>query len=259
MNSVVRSAGVLSAVVLWSALGIGNADAATCEDLAKLQLPNISMTLAENVSAGSFKPPAGTRGGPGMATAFAALPAFCRVAGTIKPTPDSDIRFEVWMPAANWNGKFVGVGNGVWAGAISYPEMIAPLSKGYATAATDDGHQGNPLDASFAAGDPKAHRLCVSRPSRDDRGSEGDDRSLLREERDPFAVRELLDRRASGTHGGAPVSSRLRRDLVDGACESHGSTYGQLVVDRLRGTERQGERHPARKVRARAQGGGSGV
>ena len=155
MNSVVRSAGVLSAVVLWSALGIGNADAATCEDLAKLQLPNTSITLAESVSAGSFKPPAGTRGGPGMATAFAALPAFCRVAGTIKPTPDSDIRFEVWMPAANWNGKFVGVGNGVWAGAISYPEMIAPLSKGYATAATDDGHQGNPLDASFAAGHPE--------------------------------------------------------------------------------------------------------
>jgi len=78
------------------------------------------------------------------------------VAGTIKPTPDSDIRFEVWMPtAANWNGKFIGVGNGAWAGLISYPEMVESLSRGYATAATDDGHQGDPLDAGFATGHPE--------------------------------------------------------------------------------------------------------
>src|SRR5690606_10049620 len=83
------------------------------------------------------------------------LPSFCRVGGTIRPTPDSDIRFEVWMPVANWNGKFVGVGNGVWAGSISYFEMIAPLVSGYASAANDAGHQGNPLDASFAAGHPE--------------------------------------------------------------------------------------------------------
>jgi len=72
--------------------------------------------------------------------------------GTIRPTPDSDIRFEVWMPASNGNGKFVGVGNGVWAGSIAYSSMRDPLSMGYATAATDDGHQSNPLDAGFAAG-----------------------------------------------------------------------------------------------------------
>ena len=59
------------------------------------------------------------------------------------------------MPASGWNGKFVGVGNGVWAGSITYSAMIEPLSMGYATAATDDGHQGNPLDASFAAGHPE--------------------------------------------------------------------------------------------------------
>ncbi len=94
---------------------------------------------------------------------YAGLPAFCRVAGTIKPTPDSDIRFEVWMPSSGWNGKYVSAGNGVWAGSISYFEMIQPLMRGYATAATDVGHQGNPLDASFAAGHPEklvdfAHR-----------------------------------------------------------------------------------------------------
>ena len=28
---------------------------------------------------------------------------------------------EVWLPAENWNGKFQAVGNGGWAGIISYP------------------------------------------------------------------------------------------------------------------------------------------
>ncbi|WP_426703046.1 tannase/feruloyl esterase family alpha/beta hydrolase [Rhodanobacter sp. Col0626] len=59
------------------------------------------------------------------------------------------------MPASGWNGKFVGVGNGAWAGSITYAAMIDPLSKGYATAATDDGHQGSQLDAGFAAGHPE--------------------------------------------------------------------------------------------------------
>jgi hypothetical protein len=59
------------------------------------------------------------------------------------------------MPTSGWNGKFVGVGNGVWAGSITYFSMGEPLSMGYATAATDDGHQGNPLDASFLSGHPE--------------------------------------------------------------------------------------------------------
>jgi len=155
MKSIARNASVLGVVFLWSALGINAADAATCEELAKLRLPNTVITLAKSVSAGSFKPPASAAADLREAD-YAVLPSFCRVAGTIKPTPDSDIRFEVWMPAAaNWNGKFIGAGNGAWAGLISYPDMVEPLSRGYATAATDDGHQGDPLDAGFAAGHPE--------------------------------------------------------------------------------------------------------
>ncbi len=86
---------------------------------------------------------------------FAALPAFCRVAGTSRPSPDSDIRFEVWLPRTGWNGKFVGGGNGVWAGSIAYGDMMTPLLAGYATAASDVGHQGNPLDGSFLVGHPE--------------------------------------------------------------------------------------------------------
>jgi len=140
-----------------AALQLASAHASECEQLAGLKLANVEITLAQNVAAGAFKPPAGAGSGgpPASANAYANLPPFCRVAGTIRPTTDSDIRFEVWLPAANWNGKFVGVGNGVWAGSITHFAMVAPLSMGYATAATDDGHQGNPLDASFAAGHPE--------------------------------------------------------------------------------------------------------
>lgn len=131
--------------------------AADCAQLTGLKLPHTEITLAETIAAGAFKQPpgAGAGGPPAPPDAYAHLPAFCRVAGTSKPTPDSDIRFEVWLPVANWNGKFVGVGNGVWAGSITHVAMVQPLSMGYATAATDDGHQGSPLDASFAAGHPE--------------------------------------------------------------------------------------------------------
>ena len=95
----------------------------------------------------------GAAGGPPMD--FSALPAFCRVAGTLRPTADSDIRFEVWMPLTGWNGKFVGGGNGVWAGSIAYGDMVGPLARGYAVAASDVGHQGSPLDGNFLVGHPE--------------------------------------------------------------------------------------------------------
>jgi hypothetical protein len=147
--------------VTLGALRLSSADAAECRQLKTLSLPHTEITRAEVVSTGAFAPPGGAAdSSPGT---YSRLPAFCRVAGTIRPTADSDIRFEVWMPTSGWNGKFVGVGNGAWAGSITYTAMIDPLSKGYATAASDDGHQGNALDASFAAGHPEklvdfAHR-----------------------------------------------------------------------------------------------------
>ena len=77
--------------------------AAECAQLSSLELPHTEITLAESVASGAFKPPAGIgAGAPGTPPApYAHLPPFCRVAGTIRPTPDSDIRFEVWMPASS--------------------------------------------------------------------------------------------------------------------------------------------------------------
>jgi len=128
------------------------ASAATCESLRSLSLPNVTVTQAIVVGAGQFSPQ-----GPGGAVPpdAAKLPAFCRVAATLTPTRDSDIKIEVWMPGQGWNGKFLGVGNGGWAGNISYPAMAEALGRGYAVASTDTGHSGNGGDASFALGHPE--------------------------------------------------------------------------------------------------------
>jgi feruloyl esterase len=130
--------------------------ATDCVALAQaLRLPNVTVTTAVEVPAGTFKLP-GPPGMPGGPPAnFSALPDFCRVAATSRPSADSDIRFEIWMPLKNWNGKFVGGGNGVWAGSIAYSDMITPLMRGYATAASDVGHQGSPIDGTFLVGHPE--------------------------------------------------------------------------------------------------------
>jgi feruloyl esterase len=116
--------------------------AAPCDSLTSLKLPDTSITVAQVVPAGQFSAPAeGQAKGKG-ANAYADLPEFCRVAATIKPTNDSDIKVEVWLPARGWNGNFQGVGNGGWAGVISYRELGDALRGGYATASTDTGHIG---------------------------------------------------------------------------------------------------------------------
>ena len=141
------------------ALGIagGPAAAADCAKLAGAALPQGAVTSATLVAAGAFEPPPSPFGRPpGVAAAgFKSLPAFCRIEATLKPSPDSDIKVEVWLPASGWNGKLVGIGNGVWAGSISYFQMGEPLARGYAVAATDTGHAGNGLSGDFAVGHPE--------------------------------------------------------------------------------------------------------
>src|SRR5262245_1865671 len=118
-----------------------HAIAAPCERLSTLKLTNTTITAAESVAAA-----AGARGG-------AALPAHCRVRATIRPTSDSEIKIEVWMPATGWNGKFQGVGNGAWSGSITTNALGTAIQRGYAAASTDTGHEGS--SARFALGHPE--------------------------------------------------------------------------------------------------------
>jgi feruloyl esterase len=144
---------VASVVALLMAAGLHSqtpSAASSCAELSKLTLPNTTITAAEPVAAGAFTQPGG-RGGGGAA--FKQLPAFCRVAATSKPTSDSEIMIEVWLPASGWNGKLQSVGNGAFTGNIAYPAMAAALADGYAASSTDTGHAGG--SASFALGHPE--------------------------------------------------------------------------------------------------------
>jgi Tannase and feruloyl esterase len=147
--------------------------AASCESLASLALKDAKITTAETVAAGAFVQPgrgarggapkggfpnakggnAKGRGGPGRGANFSDLPEFCRIAATLTPTSDSDIKVEIWLPMSGWNGKYQAVGNGGWAGTISYPAMATALRSGYATSSTDTGHTGG--SASFVPGHPE--------------------------------------------------------------------------------------------------------
>ena len=109
-----------------------------CENLATAEFALTTIGSALTVAAGAFQPPAG--GFPGFGANYDGLPAFCRVIGSIHPTDDSDIRFELWLPAENWNGRFMQTGNGGAAGNIVHNSMIDPLMRGYAVANTDTGH-----------------------------------------------------------------------------------------------------------------------
>jgi len=128
--------------------------AVPCERLASVALPNATITKSERIEAGGFVAPP-LPPGPPVKVDYKTLPAFCRVAATATPTADSAIKFEVWLPVQGWNGKFVAVGNGGFAGMIFYFAMAEPLRRGFAVAGSDTGHEGGQEDASFAIGHPE--------------------------------------------------------------------------------------------------------
>lgn len=143
MHIRIPSALLLGAIVLSAA----SVRAADCNSLRSLKLPDTNITLAESVVSGNLSVSATN-------PPLQGLPKFCRVTGVIRPSSDSEIRFEVWMPQ-DWNGRFLGVGNGGFAGAIGYPELARDLARGFATAGSDTGHMGGAEDASWAFEHPE--------------------------------------------------------------------------------------------------------
>jgi Tannase and feruloyl esterase len=118
--------------------GAGAARAATpCEQLVGLQLKWATVTAAAPTPAGNL--------------------TACKIEVTSRPTADSDIRIEVWIPAGDaWNGRYVQLGNGGFAGQIASQRLAAVAAQGYAVAMTDDGHQtAVGTDASWAIGHPE--------------------------------------------------------------------------------------------------------
>jgi feruloyl esterase len=114
-----------------------------CEDLVRFAAGTVVVKSATTVAAGPFQVP-GTRAGAAPVN----VAQFCRVVGVVKPELD----FELWLPA-QWNRKYMAVGNGGLAGSIVFNAMVDPLNRGYATSSTNTGHIGaNTNDGTWALG-----------------------------------------------------------------------------------------------------------
>lgn len=134
-----------STLLACSILAAPASSVATCASLTSLSLPNTTITLAQSYTAGETV--------SGTTTAPVGL---CRVAGTVKPTSESNIHFEVWIPTdGSWNGKYQQIGNGGFAGSISLGTIANAVSRGYASAGTDDGTSGPPSGAPTFIGNPQ--------------------------------------------------------------------------------------------------------
>jgi feruloyl esterase len=86
-------------------------------------------------------------------TAVVQTATHCRVSVTLRPTADSEIRSDVWLPpASEWNGKLLMEGGGGLVGSINTEGMTYAVREGYASASTDTGHTGR--SGKFALGHP---------------------------------------------------------------------------------------------------------
>ena len=121
-----------------------------CESLTTLKLPHAAIVSAKTVAAG-----------PTTMTTFAGpvtldVPARCEVRGVSRPSLDSEIGFELWLPLTGWNGKYQQKGNGGFAGTVNRAALVDPVRRGYAVAATDDGHDATKTpQGTFAVGHPE--------------------------------------------------------------------------------------------------------
>jgi hypothetical protein len=127
----------------------------SCDKLATLQIPNAIITSAKSFPTGTYTPSASDSGDSNFVAASSKLPGFCRVMVKATPSADSNIVIEIWLPLVGWNGKLQGIGNGGFAGSYDIPGLAAFMSKGYASVATDTGHTGSGIDASWALGHPE--------------------------------------------------------------------------------------------------------
>ena len=153
-NTTTTAAVVLAVAFGWTS---EKTNAATCASLSQVAIPHTEISVAETIGAGRFTVP----GNEQANAVFVTLPEFCRVIAIARPTSDSAINLEVWLPAAGWNGKLQSVGNGAWAGTISYSALATAIANRYAAASTDTGH--TVRDATFVVGHPEklvdfAHR-----------------------------------------------------------------------------------------------------
>lgn len=143
-RSRVLAAGVCSTATLLGACGGGGDGSSSppsqplsltekCPTLTGAALDATTTITSASIISGSFTP-------PGSTTPLTGIPEVCRVVGVAKPTSDSNINFEVWMPTSSWNKKYLSSTEGGLHGSISHSDLLLSVLRGYASASTDTGH-----------------------------------------------------------------------------------------------------------------------
>ena len=137
--------GIGSALALGLTAVCGSVHAAyTCADLAAVTTADSTVTSAATVAAGT-----NVNG--------AVLPvAACRVQGVARPSTDSEIKWEVWLPdnKAAWTGRMKVNGTGGYAGATPYPRLAQDVGDGMVSAGSNMGHDGGE-SATWTLGHPE--------------------------------------------------------------------------------------------------------
>lgn len=140
-----RGAMLRIGVATIGALGMcGAAHAVDCSSLISVISDSSTMTAADSVT-----PPATISG-------VAVTVPICRVQGTARPSSDSEIKFEVWLPATvgAWTGRMKVNGTGGYAGATPYARLGQDIVDGFVTAGSNMGHDGGE-NASWTLGHPE--------------------------------------------------------------------------------------------------------
>src|SRR5438105_4686073 len=134
-----------SAVLIGGALGIcGAAHALSCAQLTSVTSDTATIAAATAL--------------PANTTVNGVTPtvACCGVQGTARPSADSEIKFEVWLPdtAAAWTGRMKVNGTGGYAGATPYARLAQDIGDGFVTAGSNMGHDGGE-SATWTLGHPE--------------------------------------------------------------------------------------------------------
>ena len=129
-----------------------------CAGLSGINYPDRNMQITRSEWRVDFTPPPNPPGPP----INEIFPPHCHVEGVIDKRTGHDskpyaIGFAVNLPA-DWNGRFMFQGGGGLNGSVQEPLGVTAagdtpaLSRGFAIASTDSGHQGTMVfDASFFA------------------------------------------------------------------------------------------------------------
>ena len=138
LRALSRSALTASSLIalLVSIAPVAAGTPTSCESLTAFAFPDTTINSAQSQSGGAYVAP------DAWHLAFTDLPPYCEVQATIKPTPDSSIMVRVWMPTQRYNGRYLGAGNGGYAGGFFFSELADGINRGFATANTDMGATG---------------------------------------------------------------------------------------------------------------------